>query len=62
MSGTKRKVFGAEFKAKVGWEAIHGVSLHLKRWRGIVTRYAKCSASFLAVVHIRCIALWANIP
>ena len=25
MSGTKRKVFGAEFKAKVGLEAIHGV-------------------------------------
>ena len=24
MSGTKRKVFGAEFKAKVGLEAIHG--------------------------------------
>lgn len=26
MSGTKRKVFGAEFKAKVGLEAIHGVN------------------------------------
>jgi len=25
MSVTKRKVFGAEFKAKVGLEAIHGV-------------------------------------
>jgi len=25
MSGTKRKLFGAEFKAKVGLEAIHGV-------------------------------------
>ena len=25
MSGTKRKIFGAEFKAKVGLEAIHGV-------------------------------------
>ena len=25
MSGTKRKVFGAELKAKVGLEAIHGV-------------------------------------
>lgn len=25
MSGAKRKVFGAEFKAKVGLEAIHGV-------------------------------------
>ena len=35
--------------------------LHLKRWRGIATRYAKCTASFLATVHIRCIALWAAI-
>lgn len=25
MSGAKRKVFGAEFKAKAGLEAIHGV-------------------------------------
>jgi transposase-like protein len=25
MSGTKRKVFGAEFKAKVGLEAVRGV-------------------------------------
>ena len=25
MSGTKRKIFGAEFKAKLGLEAIHGV-------------------------------------
>ncbi|MEQ1837140.1 MAG: IS5/IS1182 family transposase, partial [Candidatus Nitrotoga sp.] len=25
------------------------------------TRYAKCTASFLAAVHIRCIALWAEI-
>ncbi|MEQ1838108.1 MAG: IS5/IS1182 family transposase, partial [Candidatus Nitrotoga sp.] len=35
--------------------------LHLKRWRGIATRYAKCTASFLAAVHIRCIALWASV-
>ncbi|MEQ1837815.1 MAG: IS5/IS1182 family transposase, partial [Candidatus Nitrotoga sp.] len=27
----------------------------------IATRYAKCTASFLAAVHIRCIALWAEI-
>ena len=25
MSGTKRKIFGAEFKAKVGLEAIQGL-------------------------------------
>ena len=34
---------------------------HLKRWRGIATRYAKCTASFLAAAHIRCIALWVAI-
>ncbi|MEQ1673620.1 MAG: IS5/IS1182 family transposase, partial [Candidatus Nitrotoga sp.] len=25
------------------------------------TRYAKCTASFLAAVHIRCIALWTSV-
>ncbi|MDR0603917.1 MAG: transposase, partial [Bacteroidales bacterium] len=35
--------------------------LHLKRWCGIAARYAKNRSSFLAAVHIRCIALWANI-
>ena len=35
--------------------------LHLKRWRGIATRYAKNTASFLAAIHIRCFILWANI-
>ena len=34
---------------------------HLKRWRGIATRYAKRSLSFLAAVQIRCISLWAEI-
>ena len=40
---------------------IENAFLQLKRWRAIATRYAKNSASFLAVVQIRCIALWANI-
>lgn len=40
---------------------IENAFLHLKRWRGIVTRYAKNTASFLAAVPIRCLALWANI-
>ena len=35
--------------------------LHLKRWRGIATRYAKNVTSFIATVQIRCIALWAKI-
>ena len=34
---------------------------HLERWRGIATRYAKRSLSFLAAVQIRCISLWAEI-
>ena len=40
---------------------VENAFLYLKRWRGIATRYAKNSASFLAAVQIRCIALWANI-
>jgi transposase len=40
---------------------VENAFLHLKLWRGIATRYAKHTASFLAAVQIRCIALWANI-
>lgn len=40
---------------------VENAFLHLKRWCGIATRYAKNTASFLAAVQIRCIALWANI-
>ena len=40
---------------------VENAFLHLKRWRGIATRYAKNTASFLAAVQIRCIVLWANI-
>jgi transposase len=40
---------------------IENTFFHLKRWRGIVTRYAKNTASFLAAVHIRCLALRLNI-
>ena len=32
-----------------------------KLWRGIATRYAKNTASFLAAVRIRCISIWLNI-
>lgn len=32
-----------------------------KRWRGIATRYAKSTASFVAVVQIRCIPIWASV-
>ena len=40
---------------------VENAFLMLKRWRGIATRYAKNSASFLAAVQIRCIAIWAGI-
>jgi transposase len=40
---------------------VENAFLKLKKWRGIATRYAKISDSFLAAVHIRCLALWAGI-
>jgi len=39
---------------------VENAFLHLKRGRGIATRYAKNSRSFLAAIHIRCIVLWAS--
>lgn len=36
---------------------VENAFLQLKRWRGIATRYAKNASSFLAAIHIRCIAL-----
>ncbi len=40
---------------------VENAFLHLKRWHGIATRYAKNSTSFLAAVQICCLALWLNI-
>jgi transposase len=40
---------------------VENAFLHFKRWRGIATRYAKNTSSFIAAVQIRCMALWANI-
>ena len=40
---------------------VENAFLNLKRWRGIATRYAKGTASFVAAVQIRCIVLWANL-
>ena len=40
---------------------VENAILHLKRWRGIATRYVKNTASFLARVQIRCIAMWTSI-
>ena len=40
---------------------VENAFLHLKRWRGIATRYAKNTSSFLAAVQIRCIAIWCAV-
>ncbi len=40
---------------------VENAILHLKRWRGLATRYAKNASSFLAAAHIRCLALWLSI-
>jgi len=40
---------------------VENAFLHLKRWRGIATRYAKTLASFVAAVQTRCIALWLKV-
>ena len=40
---------------------VENAFLHLKRWRGIATRYAKNTSSFIAIVQIRCLFLWLNI-
>ena len=34
--------------------------LHLKCWRGIATRYAKHSLSFLATIYCKCIMIWVE--
>ena len=40
---------------------VENAFLRLKQWRGIATRYAKRSASYLAAVQLRCAILWASI-
>lgn len=40
---------------------VENAFLWLKRWRGIATRYAKNTSSFLASVQIRCIAIWLSV-
>ncbi|MBN8710596.1 MAG: transposase, partial [Verrucomicrobia bacterium] len=39
---------------------VENTFLHIKRWRGIATRYTKNATSFLAAVHIRCLAIWLS--
>jgi transposase len=40
---------------------VENAFLHLKQWRGIATRYAKNTSSFLAAAHMRCLVLWLKI-
>lgn len=40
---------------------VENAFLRLKQWRGIATRYAKRSSSYLAAVQFRCAFLWASI-
>ena len=37
---------------------VENAFLKLKRWRGIATRYAKHTKSFLSAVQLRCVILW----
>jgi transposase len=39
-------------------QLVENAFLKLKKWRGIATRYAKNTSSFLAAVNIRCLSLW----
>ena len=40
---------------------VENAFLHLKRFRGIATRYSKNISSFLCMVQIGCLMLWARI-
>ena len=40
---------------------VENAFLHLKRFRGIATRYSKNISSFLSMVQIGCLMLWARI-
>ncbi len=40
---------------------VENAFLWMKEWRGIATRYAKNTASYLAAVKIRCLFLWLSI-
>mgnify|MGYP002627448224 FL=1 len=40
---------------------IENTFLKLKRWRGIATRYAKMTSSYIAAVQICCMFLWLRI-
>jgi len=39
---------------------VENVFLILKQWRGIATRYAKLTSSYLATIHLRCSYCYFN--
>ena len=49
-----RKIYGNRHK-------IENTFLKLKRWRGIATRYAKTTSSYMVAVQICCMFLWLHI-
>ena len=40
---------------------VENAFLHLKQWRGVATRYAKNSPSYLAACQIRAMFLWSRL-
>ena len=40
---------------------VENAFLDMKRWRGLATRYAKLTSSFIAAVQIRCMMIWLKI-
>ena len=35
--------------------------LEFKQWRGVATRYAKRTASYLAICHLRAVMIWSKL-
>ena len=40
---------------------VENAFLNFKQWRAVATRYAKRTASFLAICQIRALAIWAKL-
>ena len=61
LDSTIKRQFQKKLAERLNEPRIENAFLHLKRWRGAATRYAKTLASFAAAVQARCIALWLNV-
>ncbi len=42
-------------------DLLYALTHDVKQWRGVATRYAKRSASFLAICQIRALVLWTKL-